>query len=260
MTTHTAVEVPRDKNAASIVTHNRNGRTSTFLNEVSRAFVEYALEHGGPVLDIGCAYGVASRPLVERGITTYACDIDPAHLNELHRSVSDPVKPQLFTSSKHFPRELRFAPDFFTAVHAANLFNFLTGPEIAEGLREIANWLKPGGTLFVISGSPYARNVRGFIPEYRRRKASGMPWPGYVQRLRDYSDDPTMNELPESLHLLDDDVMRAACIAAGLEVVQSELFSRAGVPDYIELDGRENLRLVARKPSPEGAAWTPAET
>lgn len=258
MITRTAIEVPRDKNAASIVTHNRNGRTTTFLNEVSRAFVEHALEHGGPVLDIGCAFGVASRPLVERSITTYACDIDPAHLNELHRSVPGPLQQFLFTSSKHFPRELRFAPDFFSAVHAANLFNFLTGPEIAEGLSAIATWLQPGGSLFVISGSPYARNVRGFIPEYRRRKESGMPWPGYVQRLRDYSDDPTLNELPESLHLLDDDVMRAACVAAGLEVVEAELFSRAGVPDYIELDGRENLRLIARKPRTERTAWTAA--
>ena len=61
----------------------------------------------------------------------------------------------------------------------------------------------------------------------------------------------TISELPRFLHLLDPDVLARAARAAGLEVEEAQFFHRAGTPDYIALDGRENVVFVARKPTPE---------
>lgn len=235
---------------ASIPTLNRKGRTTASLNELSKEFVRYSRAASRPVLDIGAAFGVASLAALKAGARVIANDIDPRHLKVLVGRTPRTLRPSLATICARFPDEMELEEGSLSAVHAANLLNFLTGPEIAHGLRLIVKWLEPGGKLFVISGTPYAANVRGFIQEYHRRKRRGDRWPGYVRNLKKYSSDPTVvHELPDALHLLDDEILCRECKRAGLVVEQSKMFLRKGLPKYLRLDGRENVLLVARKPT-----------
>jgi SAM-dependent methyltransferase len=229
------------------VTLNRLGRTSTELNEVSGQFVNFC-EHGAsPVLDIGAAFGVASLAALNVGTRVIANDIDTRHLAEIARRAPRHLRNRLALYTGRFPDETDFMSSSLMAVHASNLFNFLTGEEIERGIRKIMKWLKPEGRVFVIAGTPYAANVKHFVPEFERRLGASVRWPGWVEDIRMYSDDPTLAELPPSLHLLDAETLRVVFETAGFTVESAGMFARAGIPDYLKLDGRENVQLLARK-------------
>jgi SAM-dependent methyltransferase len=240
--------MPSTSEIKSLPTLNRCGRTSTIPNEYSSLFIEYAQQSRFPVLDIGAAFGVATIPALLQGAAIIAVDIDAAQLEVLRLSVPDELQSSLTTIRARFPEELQFDPNTFGAVHASNLLNFLRGEEIVTGLKAIYRWLVPGGKLFAISGTPYARNVRGFIPVYQKRVHAGDLWPGEIEQLSDYSDDPTIAELPPFIHLLDDDVLGRAVLEAGFTIERLELYQRQHLPDYLALDGRENVGVVAFKP------------
>ncbi|WP_029057614.1 class I SAM-dependent methyltransferase [Stappia stellulata] len=244
-------EHPDDVRAASLVTANRRGRTTTRLNEINRRFADLAGSAARPVLDLGCAFGVAAHAALASGATVHANDIDPAHLEATARDAPPGTSDRLHLAPGAFPAELDFAPESLSLVHASNLLNFLSGAEIEAGFAKIAAWLEPGGRFLSISGSPYAANIRAFGPVYEANRAAGLAWPGECHDLPAVSDDPTISELPAFLHLVDPDVLSRAARAAGLEVEEARFFHRAGTPDYIALDGRENVVFVARKPIPE---------
>ncbi|SDU49202.1 class I SAM-dependent methyltransferase [Stappia sp. ES.058] len=244
-------ETTGDATPVSLVTANRRGRTTTRLNEINMRFADLAGTANLPVLDLGCAFGVATHAALEAGATVHANDIDPAHLEATARDAPPGTWERLHLAPGAFPAELDFPPESLSLVHASNLLNFLTGEEIEAGFAKIAGWLEPGGRFLSISGSPYAANIRAFGPVYDSNRAAGLQWPGECHDLPAVSDDPTIRELPMFLHLVDPDVLTRAARAAGLVVEEARFFHRAGTPDYIALDGRENVVFVARKPIPE---------
>jgi SAM-dependent methyltransferase len=227
-------------------TANGRGRTSGSPNEISQLFIEECKVATLPVLDIGAAFGVASIPAIEAGATVIANDIEVTHLSELALSLRHELRAKAVLLVGSFPYEFDLCDESLFAIHASNLFNFLSGSEIDEGLGRIRRWLIPGGRAFIASGTPYAQNVKDFIPIYEERKRSGDVWPGEVDNIHEFGDDPTLAELPDFLHLLDDEVLAQAFSRAGFEVERAEMFARAGIPEYLSFDGRENVGIVAR--------------
>jgi polyketide synthase PksL len=232
------------------VTANLKGRTSTLPNEYSQLFIAACATITLPVLDIGAAFGVATLPALSQGATVIANDIDEAHLEHIARMCPPQHRDRLTLLKARFPDDIDLSPGSLGAVHASNLFNFLTPDELERGMVAIARWLAPGGRLFAISGTPYAKNVMRFIPEYERRRRAGERWPGYVTNLQQYAIDSTLDELPPDLHLLDDEVLGRVVSSAGLSLERIEMFERANLPSYIALDGRENVGVVAVKTEP----------
>jgi SAM-dependent methyltransferase len=235
--------------SSSIVTLNRLGRTTTRLNEINERFVAASREAKRPVLDVGCAMGVAALAALKTGATVHANDVDREHLRCVRQDAPEASRDRLVTVPGRFPDDLDYGEAAFDVIHASNLLNFLTGSEIERGFAAIAHWLAPSGLFLSMSGSPYAANIRGFIPAYEARVADGVRWPGECDDLPSYSDDPTVSELPRFLHLLDPTVLERSARQAGLSVERAEFFNRRGTPGYIGLDGRENVILVARKPA-----------
>jgi SAM-dependent methyltransferase len=238
-----------DDTAGTFPTLNVRGRTGATPNEVSQAFIDYAAGTGGRVLDVGAAFGVASIPAVERGASVIANDIEPRHLTVLWERTPPELRRRLTLLPGRFPQELAFERESLDAVHASNVLNFLRGDEIEIGLRQVWRWLKPGGKVFSNSGTPYAGNIRNFIPIYEARKRQGLRWPGEEEYIQRFSSHPTVAELPGFLHLLDADVLRQAFESAGFAVVAAEMYLRKDLPDYLCCDGRENLGLIAVKAS-----------
>ena len=229
--------------AASIVTLNRLGRTSRVLNEINEQFVALAGAARRPVLDIGCATGVVALAALETGARVIANDVSNDHLDAVAAAGGDGLK----VDARRFPDTLAFPSGSIAHVHASNLLNFLTGPEIERGMRLVADWLEPGGMFLSMSGTPYARNVAPFIPAYEARRAAGERWPGFCDHIHALSGDPTLRELPDMLHLLDPDVLARSARLAGLEVAEARFIHRRNTPGYIAWDGRENVILIARK-------------
>jgi len=118
---------------------------------------------------------------------------------------------------------------------------------VERGMRWIADWLRPGGKLFIHATTPYQTAFSGFLPEYKRRLAAGDKWPGWVPKLSEYSMHKKFSQMPRSVHLLDDFILRREAEAAGLKVERVWLYCRSDYPVNLRLDGRENVGLVAAK-------------
>ena len=218
------------------------GWASTQLSPLSEAFVAYAAQAASPVLEIGGAPGIAAAAALDAGAAVIVNDLDAALLTALA------AHDRLRLAPGRFPRDLHFDPATLSAVHASNVFHFLTGNQLDAGLRAIANWLAPGGKLFVQTSTPYQSPFSAFIPEYERRLAEGAKWPGWLAKAGEFTAHRQMGQMPRSLHLLDDVVLGRAASAAGLRVERAWLFRRPDFPRTLCLDGRESAALIAVKP------------
>jgi SAM-dependent methyltransferase len=222
-------------------TQNRTGWASNQLNEVSERFVAHCRFVTRPVLDIGAAFGLASLAAIESGATVYANDLDPSHLAQI------PPSEKLILLPGRVPHDLHFPENSLDAVHASNIFHFLTGPQLARGLKSIAHWLAPGGKLFVQAATPWQKPFESFIPVFESRRAAGVEWPGWIEKTTDYSTHRKLGQIPSSIHLLDDKTLQTAAETAGLTVEESTLYRRRDLPRSLFHDGRECTALLAKK-------------
>jgi len=239
---------PKFSSAGVVATLNQRGHTSTGLNEYSRRFVESLTDGPAPVLDIGAAFGVCTLPALATGATVIACDIEPRHLAALMGKCPDADRPRLVPVLADFPNGPHFADESIGAVHAANLLNYLSGADLVRAAGLLFRMLRKGGRLFTVSGTPYAANIREFIPVYEENKRRGAEWPGEAFNLHALCADPSIRDLPDFLHLLDDEVLRRVFESAGFVVTEARMYKRDGLPDYLRWDGRENVGMIALKP------------
>ncbi|MEO6038080.1 MAG: class I SAM-dependent methyltransferase [Saprospiraceae bacterium] len=230
-----------------IPTRNQTGWASNQLNEVSELFVAFCRFAEHPVLDIGAAYGIASLAALEAGATVIANDLDPDHLASIANSAKPGHAGRLQLAPGRFPRQLKFPAASLSAIHASNVFHFLTGPQLQIGFASIAHWLAPGGKLFVQASTPYQQPFQNFIPVFQERREACETWPGWIENTAEYSKHRMLSQIPKSIHLLDEFTLRRAAEAAGLIVENAWLYRRRDLPASLFLDGRECAGLIARK-------------
>lgn len=229
-----------------VLTKNRMGWSSAALSELSEQFIEFC--HTGvcpptaPALDIGAGYGTASLAAWEAGASVIANDLDPVHLAALAG------RPRLSIVIGRFPRDIHFDNESLGAVHASSVLHFLTGNQLEYGLQVIARWLRPGGKLFVQAATPWQQPFAAFLPEYERRLATGVKWPGFVERIGAWSDHKQISLMPKAVHLLDQDTLGGVALDAGLTIDRLWYYRRADLPVRLRLDGRESVGLIATKP------------
>jgi polyketide synthase PksL len=210
-------------------TQNRTGWASNQLNEVSERFVAHCRFVTRPVLDIGAAFGLASLAAIESGATVYANDLAPSHLAQI------PPSEKLILLPGRFPHDLHFPENSLDAVHASNIFHFLTGPQLARG------------KLFVQAATPWQKPFESFIPVFESRRAAGVEWPGWIEKTTDYSTHRKLGQIPSSIHLLDNETLQKAAETAGLTVEECTLYRRRDLPRSLFHDGRECTSLLAQK-------------
>ena len=233
------------------LTRNNMGWAAEKPNQINQLFVDYcatgACGETSPALDIGAAYGLASIAALNVGAHVIANDLDPAHLEEIARRTPDTSLSRLQLKAGRFPRAIHFEPETLGAIHASNVFHFLSGNQLAYGIRCASRWLRPGGKLFVQAATPYQAQFAAFIPEYERRMAAGVKWPGWVEKISQYSRHKKLGVMPASIHLLEERTMVPLVEASGFRVERAWLYQREDLPNELKLDGRESLGLVAIK-------------
>jgi hypothetical protein len=99
----------------------------------------FCSQYSSPVIDIGCAYGVAVIPALKRNATVIANDIDERHLNILHQRVPNELLKRLICLTNRFPNELNFLGGSLSCAHLSLVLSFLNGAEVRGRIKKMAH-------------------------------------------------------------------------------------------------------------------------
>jgi SAM-dependent methyltransferase len=225
-----------------VPTLNQRGFMADKLDRISAMFAEYAGSIDREVLDIGCAYGIATQAALEHGATVTACDMEAGHLQVLEAETPPAHRPRLTTTVGMLP-VVDFEEGAYGAILCSRLLHFLKGDEITLAIRKMHQWLAPGGRLYLVADTPYTGFWFSLAERYEQRKAVGEEWPGFIHDIA-----PLLSggQVPDGmlayLNPLDPDILRRECERAGFQVIESEFMGRAGAAD-----GRNHAGLIAAK-------------
>ncbi len=221
-------------------TLNQRGFMSARLDPVSSAFAEAAGLARVEVVDLGCAYGIATLAALNAGGRVLAVDMEPAHLELLAESVPAEQRARLRTLVGVMPG-IELPEGSFAHVHTARMLHFLSGADVMRALAEIRDWLVPGGCLFATVDTPYTGFWASQAPEYERRKATGDPWPGYIEDVGALLPNGKPEGFVDFLNPMDADTLMRACTDVGFSVESTMTFGPGGD------EGNAHAGVIARR-------------
>lgn len=237
---------PPGYSGAFVRTLNGLGFMSMRLDACMKAFIAFAKTSAAPVADIGAAYGIATIPALKAGASVIAVDVDERHLEILKQRVPNACRKRLQTIPASFPEGLSLGKDSIGAFLLSNVLNFLSPNRMPVAAGSLFEWLVPGGKVFIAAGTPYFGGARSFVPVYEARKRAGEPWPGHMTDVPKYA--PIWDNKFSSMLLLDPDTLSRVFQQAGFIIEKAEFTARLDVPASLQLDGRESVGVIARKP------------
>lgn len=240
-----STQIPPIKYSGAVPTLNARGFMLEALDTYAEEFIAFAAEDSADVLDIGCAYGVATLAALEKGAHVCACDMEPGHLEALVEKTPADHRARLRTVIGTLP-DVSFPPRSFRAILASRVIHFLDGPDIRKTLAAMYDWLQPGGRLFVVADTPYMPGWSDNIPVYEAGKAEGEDWPGMISDFAKYTQHNAPGSSPEFVNTLDPDILVRECRLAGFEVERSSFFGLQRLGD--DASGTEHVGCAARKP------------
>lgn len=227
-----------------VPTLNNTGWMTVSLDEMSTAFAEYAGSINAEVLDIGCAYGIATLAALAAGGRVCACDIEPRHLEILSARVPPEARGRIRCLTGSLPA-VDFGRGEFGAVLASRVLHFLSGEAIDLTVSKIADWLQPGGRVFLVADTPYVGPWRSYADRYEQRKAAGEDWPGLVEDYAQFLPAGTdAGAHPRFINPLDPDILARVCRNAGLDILEAR-FLKGGTRNSSH---RDHAGVVAVKP------------
>ena len=229
------------------LTGNGMGWSSELAHEINLSFATFSASCVLPVLDIGAGFGAASLAALNAGASVIANDIDQEALNAITARVDDASRSLLKLQCGVFPSGISFPPQTLGAIHASNVLHFLHPSDLAMGIRHMFDWLAPGGKVFVMVNSTYGENFKGYVPLFLKRKSAGELWPGWVENLRAHCSHPSLQYIPNRLHLFDAETLARAFAEVGFKIEVATEFRRSYLPESLWNDGRENVMLIGRK-------------
>jgi SAM-dependent methyltransferase len=211
-------------------------------------WISYSGSIADPVLEVGCAYGVATIPALEAGARVVALDMEPRHLEILESRVDPPLRANLSCVAGTLP-DVDFEAGRFGAILCSRVLHFLTGEQIDTTVAKMATWLRPGGRLYIVADTPYGI-WRKFIATFEEGKRKGLRWPGMMVGLHNWLPVPGSKkriEKPAFMNLLDAELLARICTDAGLRVERATFIDRSDFAGLGALDGRENAGVLAIK-------------
>ncbi len=233
--------LPASHLPGAIATMNSTGFMLEHLDDYAEAFArDAASRNPQECLDIGCAYGVATLRALQLGARICACDMEPRHLEVLRERTPSDQLARLRTATGTLP-QVGFPAGSFAAVLASRVLHFLDGPDLRSALRQMHDWLIPGGRLYLVADSPWMPSWRANLPAYEAALERGEDWPGMIADFAPFRQPGTTG--PAFLNTLDPQTLARECSAAGFEVLRADWFAmhRLGA----ESNGREHAGCIA---------------
>jgi len=230
-----------------IITLNAMGYMTRTCDHVQNAFIEFACAHPTEhFLDIGCAFGNTTLPVLSKGIQVSVCDLEERHFESIVQQTNPQYLSLLTCYPGHFPRIVNSFPHKFLGIIMAMVLHFLEPEDVLRAFELIYANLKPGGKLFLTMSTPYQGVLKEFIPVYEGRKRQGNFYPGLIEDIGRYIP-LRQKDLPKKNVVYSPDEVQAFCQKVGLEVETSGFFTRPHMPEDLKLDGREYGYVIACK-------------
>ncbi len=230
-------------------TLNGTGFMFRVLDEFADDFIQFAGHTEGEVLDIGCAFGIATIAALEAGGRVTAVDLDPRHLAAVVEKTPEALRDRLTCVAGELPG-LDLPEAAYDAILCSRVLHFLDGSAIDASVRKMFRWLKPGGRLYLVADTPYGI-WRKLIPIFDARRAHGDRWPGLMIGLENYLPFAPQDRAidgPPFMNLLDPELLTRICTDAGLTVERATFIDRSDFRGIGRMDGRENAGVRAVKP------------
>ncbi len=232
--------------AGMISTLNRTGVMLEELVDLSKSFAEYAGACGEEVLDMGCAFGVATVAALERGAYVLAVDMEQRHLDILSERITEEARARISLRQGVLP-DIDFEDGRFGAIHASRVIHFLSPRDIQKTIKKMYRWLKPGGKLFLITDTPYVGYWSSKFSDYETRKAAGDLWPGYIKDVRSVFDAKAVKDAPPLINPLDPDILHRECLSAGFHIEKADFFDNPAMSGSVK-PGKAHAGVIAVKP------------
>lgn len=244
-----SIKMPEADQFGFVKTFNNTGYMTTYLDEFSEAWVTSVRSSKGMSADIGAAYGVATlKALAQSHGSVLAVDLDPGHLEVLRQSAVDQgLSERLETQTANFPDGISVPDNSLENILVCRVLHFFDGSKLQKSIDWCATKLVPGGAVYLVNETPYLRNFQNFIPIYEERRVKGIEFPGFIEDVKSIAPERAPF-LPPQMHLLDAEVLSRVCVKAGLEIERTAFIPRPNFPLDIQLDGRESVGVIARKP------------
>jgi len=275
---YNGLSLPKPAEDGRINTLNNFGAMWPQINGELEKFLEVAIKPGAKILEIGAAYGVACMAALKRDATDYtAVDLDKRHLSILASEVKKQMPEKLSSLTliagafPHADVVNRLRENYYDVIITENVLHFLTQAEMLEALSQFRRLLRPGGKMFVTTGSPYvyllkSEVVNGMgaeVEEFLRQQKSNtapaddsmLRIPGFFEYVGDLIDTEKFSRtemdkigiVPScNITLLDREIAKYLLERKQFAVDTCAYMPMSSYP--WQLDGREWLVIQAQKP------------
>ena len=191
------------------------------MPDIDKALGLMRRDEGRPVLDIGCAYGLTSKAMLDEGFCVIANDLDEKHLQVLADEVNADQRARL-TLMVGNALELAIEESSLAGALCFNVIHFMSGDEIRSLFALVYKWLAPGGVFMVTTASPYCAPSEAFANTYYAKlNVDGVEWPGEGATIEQALPDGSANRdqlIRDTLHLNGCEVLAREAVAAGFRL------------------------------------------
>ena len=184
-------------------TLNGMGYVFYTISPMGEIFLKEEARPDRHVFEMGSGYGNIPLEALRKGSASYtAFDLSPEHLELLKQRIlqtlgSDALERISFITG-HAPQDLPQASHQFDAILIDKVIHFLSPEEIIQTLHWAKNALRPGGTIYTSTASPYSKHFSQDIrDDYERRQAAGERFPGKTSHIMDLLDAQHMENHPD---------------------------------------------------------------
>jgi len=227
-------------------TLNKMGWVHPFIDEITAQFLKDIKTETKPYLEIGAAFGYASKIAIENGATAWVNDLDANQLQVLEQSLSPKEKERTNFIVGDFPDGLELPSNFFHAVVMVRMLHFFSPDKLKRALKKAHEILLPDGKIYIVAETPFLRSWSDQIPTYQTRKEMGDQFPGYYEDI--YKHHPEMREfLQDKIHFIDIETLKREVESAGFKILTITYMARSDYPTRLRLDGRETIGCIAQK-------------
>jgi SAM-dependent methyltransferase len=237
------------ENNSFIPTLDRQGAIWLYIDEITQAYLDFAGQTKGTLLEIAAGYGHIVIKALEAGAEkVFANEIDADQLAIIKSRTPAAYSDKLVCCLGQFPEHLEFSDASFDGIYNARLFHFFDGDRIRASLTKFYRWLKPGGRVFLVNDAVYRTIFKPLIPVYEKRIAAGDEWPGFIADIGccipEYLHPETF---PKTMNFMDPTVLARELNRAGFKVVIAGFYPYTGNFAPGRLDGREIAAAIGLK-------------